>query len=267
MSQRDIGIVTALTLLAVLIWVRDITWITAAADTLPILIALPLFYYFGSPWIYDEVDRTLPVSAIALGVIGYLVGIVANLTLLLAISWTWLLWTWVRIRFIPKVSKKACKLLILPIMAFPWVTLDATQVGWYFRLSGAQTTASLYSKAGANVIQEGTRILINGIPISVEAACSGLNTLQSMLIAGSIIAFIFLEKSRLFWLALPLLVAIAWVANTFRISVLTYAALAVSPEFALGAFHTWGGWLVIVTMFLLSLGVFSLMEKISDEKS
>ena len=78
-----------------------------------------------------------------------------------------------------------------------------------------------------------------------------------MLIAGSMLAFIFLGKQPNYWRNLPALVALAWLANTFRILTLCIAALSAGPEFAQGVFHTWGGWLVLVLMFLLCWPLFA----------
>jgi exosortase/archaeosortase family protein len=113
---------------------------------------------------------------------------------------------------------------------------------------------------GYNVDQQGTFLLIDGLPISIEEACAGLNTLQSMLIAGAMLNFIILGKTSLFWFNLPLLFVIGWVANTIRIIVITAAAIYISPKFAMGSFHTIGGWLVIVMMFVLCWIIFSLQE-------
>jgi exosortase len=260
MKLSDVVIIFVLALLAAFVWLRDTTWMSSSDDTLPILVALPIFVWLGWPWRFLEHSGPIPKLPIAIAAILFVLGIGGNLTILLAIGWTLLLWTWLAARTDPADHSKIKKLLILPFMAFPWVTLDAGPLGWWFRLSGAHVTAALYSLLGFNVIQEGTHILINSLPVSVEAACAGLNTLQSMLIAGSVVAFIFLGNSNRYWWNLPLLVVMAWVANTLRILVLVAAALIVSPEFALGAFHTWGGWLVLMVMFVCCWLIFSVQE-------
>ncbi len=50
-----------------------------------------------------------------------------------AISWTVLLWSWLSIRIEPADRRRIAKLLILPLMAFPWLLLDAQAVGWWFK--------------------------------------------------------------------------------------------------------------------------------------
>jgi exosortase len=260
MKKIDYLIILVLFLLAIFIWVRDLSWAAESADTLPVLVAIPLFIWLGMPWKWKKDDTPIPSMPLIISATLFVVGIGTNLTLFLAISWTLLLWTWLKFRTEESTHSKIKKLLVLPIMAFPWITLDAGQVGWWFRLSSATVTAGLFSLFGADVQQEGTNILINKLPISVEAACAGLNTLQSMLIAGTVVAFLFLGNSPRYWWNLPLLVVMTWVANTVRIIVIIIAALKVNAEFALGTFHTLGGWIVLMIMFSLCWVIFSWQE-------
>lgn len=261
MTGRDFGFLGALLALAVFIWVRDLTWASAAGDALPILAALPLFYWLGKPWKFESSPKQIPTAPIALAAAGLVLGIVTNVTILFALSWTLLLWAWLRSRLDVAALPVVKKLLVLPLLAFPWITLDCQWIGWYFRLSAAWVVTHLFGLMGFGVVQDGTNLTVQGMKISVEAACSGMNTLQSMLIAGTTLAFIFLGKQRHFWWNIPVLFALSWVANTVRIITLVVAALTVSPEFSQGMFHTWGSWLVLVLMFLLCWGLFALQRQ------
>lgn len=257
MTTKDYGILTALGLLALFIWLRDVSWMSSAEDTLPILVAIPVFWWLGRPWhIVEEKPLELPTKPLILCVALFLSGIAGESTLALALGWTVLLWTWLRQRIIPQDHASVKKLLVLPLLSFPWITLDMQQLGWYFRLSGAWITAKLFAVLGFDVKYEGTTLLIEQLPISVEAACAGLNTLQSMLIAGSVVAYIILGDTNRYWPNLVFLILMAWIANTSRIVVISAVALAYGREFALGAFHTWGGWFILVMMFVISWLVF-----------
>jgi exosortase/archaeosortase family protein len=257
MTGKDFGFIGVLLALAVFIWVRDLTWASAAGDALPILAALPLFVWLGKPWQFENATQEVSKILIVFAVVGLVMGVLTELTILLAVSWTLLLWSWLRARLKTQSQILVKKLLILPLLAFPWITLDCQWLGWVFRLSAAWIVAHLFALMGFGVVQNGTNLLVQGLPISVEAACSGLNTLQAMLIAGSTLAFIFLGRQRHFWWNLPALFALAWLANTARIITLVVAALTVSPEFSQGVFHTWGGWAVLVLMFLLCSALFA----------
>lgn len=262
MIKKDYVYLALLTALAAFIWLRDTSWATQLDDTLPILIALPLFFWLDWPWKFEEGEFTLTPRFIYMGIGTLVLGILSNLTVLLSIGWCLLLWGWIQERVSPSSRHGLLRMMILPFMAFPWVTLDAHSLGWCFRLSGAWASAQVLSLSGFEVLHQGTRLLVNGIPISVEAACAGLNTLQSMLIAGSILAYLQLGKHWIYWVNLPLLFVMAWIANTMRILTLSLAAVLVSPEFAMGPFHDAGGWGVLVLMFLLCWGIFSLQQRL-----
>ncbi len=260
MTKRDLPIILVLALLAGYIWLRDLSWVSQAADSLPILLTMPVFIWLGSPWKLQIDTAQIPTTGLVFTVISIVTGIVTGWTLLLAIGWTILLWNWLSAKLDPAGQQRVKKLLILPIMAFPWLILDGDAVGWWFRLSGSWAAGQFFTLTGFHVLQEGTSLLVQGLPVDVSAACSGINALQSMLIAGSALAYILVGHHQVYWLNLPLLIVISWVANTLRIIVIALAALAVSPEFAAGLFHEWGGWSLLVLMFLLCWAVLS-MEK------
>lgn len=260
MKRSDYVVVAILFLLAIFIWLKETHWVSSSDDTLPILVAIPLFIWLGMPWVFRSEPPPMSSRGIVLSAIFFLVGIALNLTILLSIGWTLFLWTWLYSRTPEESHSTIKKLLVLALMAFPWISLDAQTLGWWFRLSGAWVTAQFFTLAGYAVQQEGTNLTINNLPISVEVACAGLNTLQSMLIAGTFVAFIILGKTDRYWWNLPLLFFLSWLANTVRIIALCIAALAISPEFAVGTFHTWGGWAILLLMFSLCWLIFSLQE-------
>ena len=262
MTSRDRFIVGALSLLALFIWIRDLSWISAASDTFPLLVALPLFCWLGTPWRFRPMELRLAPGVLALSVAGFLLGGATGMTLFFSLGWTALLWSWLSVRLEPESLRRALRLLILPVMAFPWIVLDGEALGWWFRLSGSWVAGTFISMLGFDVVQEGTRLLVQGLPIEVSAACSGMNTLQSMLIAGSALAYMILGNRPAYWFNLPLLVVAAWMANTLRIFAICLAVLFVSPAFASGAFHEWGGWAVLILMFLLCAVAFSLQTRL-----
>lgn len=249
-----------LALYAVFIWMRDLAWIPGAEDTLPILSAIPLFVWLGWPWKFQNDSKPLSALLLGIAIVLFLAGVISSLTFVFTLSWLLLLWTWLNSRIAPEQQDTLNKLIILPLFAFPWITLDFMNIGWWFRLSGAWVVGSLYRLFGQEVVQEGTNILINKVPFSVEVACAGLNTLQSMIIAGIAIAYLLLGNSKKYWFNLPLLVLYSWIANTLRIFVLVTVALIFGAEFASGPFHYVGGWLVIIFMFLLCWFTFSAQE-------
>jgi len=81
-----------------------------------------------------------------------------------------------------------------------------------------------------------------------------------MLIAGSVVAYIILGETNRYWWNLPVLVVMAWIANTIRVIVISGVAVVYGRDFALGAFHTWGGWFILVLMFASCWVIFQLQE-------
>jgi exosortase/archaeosortase family protein len=260
MNRRDGAFVAMLLLLAGFVWVRDRSWMSSAADALPIVCALPLFVWLAGPWRFRSRPTPLSPGWLMGSGLVFLSGIVADATLLLALGWTSLLWAWLSVRLAPSRLPAVKRLMILPVLAFPWLVLDGQAVGWWFRISGAWVAGGLFSLAGLDVVRDGTRLLVEGLPVDVSAACAGLNTLQAMLIAGTSAAYLFLGNHSGYWPNILLLALFSWMANTFRIIAICLAALTVSPAFAAGLFHRWGGWLVLFVMFGLCCWIFFLQN-------
>lgn len=256
MRLRDQIWIGALIALAVLIWLRDRSWFGAAEEVLPALAALPLFYWLGQPWKFREKCGALSFPLVAAAVLAFLVGTAMNLTILMAAGWTLAVWAWLQTAIEPTEHWRTRRLLVLPFVAFPWITLDLQSVGWWFRLSGAWATEHLLSGAGLHVTREGTQMLVQGMPVSVNVSCSGLKVLQSLVVAGTLLAYTLLGKTSKYWWNVALLLPLAWLANTARIMAISLAAMTFGPEFAMGVFHSWGGLMVLVLMFLVSWGIF-----------
>jgi exosortase len=189
-------------------------------------------------------------AGLALG----LAGVVGDSTVLLSAGWIAFLDAF-QFAFLERTPRR---FLILPFLGFPWLTQNLESLGWLFRYTGAGAVQLLFTLLGMTVHREGTLLLIGNLPLSIEPACAGLNVLQSMLIVGCLLICTRIPGGWRFWLALCLLVPLAWAANTFRIFMLGCAGLIFGSDFARGWFHQWGGWLVLCLMFLLCERVLSL---------
>jgi exosortase/archaeosortase family protein len=264
MKGSDLLWVSGLGGLAAWIWLRDPVWQAQAADTLPILAALPLFAWLGAPWHLVKSARPLSPGILLGGGVLLLAGALGNLTLLMALGWTLLLWAWLQPRIDPARAGPVRRLLVLPAMAFPWIAGDADVLGWWFRLSAAGTAETMFAGLGLSVARTGTNLVVQGAPIAVAPACSGLGTLQAMLLAGCALAYIYFGRDGglKYWLSLPALVVVSWLANTLRVLAIAAAALSFGPAFAAGEFHRWGGMAVLCTMFGLCWCAFTLLRRL-----
>ncbi len=253
-----------LAFLAAFIWVRDGSWMVTAWEVLPILVAFPLAWWCGRPWLWRAGGGGVNREWLAVAAVVWVAGITLNLTALLALAWVLALWSLLSARLEPAAIPAAARLLPLLGLGFPWLALEADRVGWYFRLSAAGVAEQLFGALGFEVARQGVLVLVQGLPISVDAECSGLTVLQAMLIAGLFVAHQKFRASHAscYWWALPALVAAAWCANTLRVLIVSAAALSFGTTFASGHFHVFGGTLILLLMFLLCLAGFSWVHRV-----
>ena len=245
LESGDLLFLAILVVAGMWIWVRDTAWLAATDETLPILAAFPLFVWLGAPWRIRADSISLPTvpAAVAIGLA--LLGWALDVTLLLATAWTFALWLWIKARVAGEVHLRH-RLAMLPLLAFPWVSLDLAPVGWWFRLSAAWVVDHAYGVLGYSVVREGTNLLISGIPIDVAAPCSGMNSLQAILLGGLVLTWLEFGRSRLFWWLVASLPLLAWVANTLRVCTIVALAVGLGPDAARGSLHQIGGWLVVL---------------------
>lgn len=261
LTTGDRGWIAVLSGLALFVWCRDTSWMAKADDTLPILVTLPLFVWLGQPWRLREVGEPLVQSLVVAGVLAMLGGIMIDVTFLLAAGWVLLLSAWTEARVEKGDLPRVRRLMIFPLLAFPWVVLDGKLIGWWFRLSGAWVTAGFFELTGREAEAIGTSILIDGFSVEVEEACAGIGALQSMLIAGSMAAYFILGDSPRYWWNVAMLVPLAWMANVARILGLSTVALVFGPQYAEGLYHTWGGAFILCVMFGICLVIFSIQRR------
>jgi len=166
----------------------------------------------------------------------------------------------------PRSRLSKARLWVLCAGAFPWVLLDLNALSWWFRLSGAWVTGIVFDTLGMDVVVRGTQLEIDGLPISVEAACGGLQVLQVLLSGGVAMTLLRFPQERLFWSMLAALPFLAWAANTFRIVIISGWGLAFGVERAAGAFHTWGALVVLVMMCGLYYCLAETMDFLGKER-
>jgi exosortase/archaeosortase family protein len=237
------------------IWLLDRSWWRMSPDVCIIVGLVPLAWWLAVK--NPTVASTAPAQGIwvTISALSLALGILLNEMFLMAFGWAGLA---VLFCFPSSVISKA-RLWVLCAGAFPWVLLDLDTLSWWFRLSGAALTGALYAWLGKDVAVSGTLLEIDGLPISVEAACGGLQLLQVLLSGGGAFTLLRYPQRSLFWGMLLILPALAWAANTVRIIIISGWGLAFGAERAAGAFHTWGALLVFALLLafyhLLALGL------------
>lgn len=237
--------------LAGFIWYRDQTWLGEGADGLLILAAFGVFIWLGAPWSWRATGFSLHPPALIVAAIACVAGLQTNLTLLLAVGWTAALWSWLHERLEPECAARTRRLLVLPLLGFPWLTEDFPTLAWWFRLSAAWTAEQSFHWLGFAVQREGTQLFVQQMPFDVGPACSGIKGLQAIWVMGTVLCALQLGRSRAYLPSLAALPVVAWIANTLRVLALMVVALTLGPEYASGWYHSAGGWLVLFSTFAL----------------
>ena len=259
MNQRRALWMLGFGLLGVGLWTRHPLG-ESAADLLPALAAFPLYFWLTSPWRWRRDSATINWAALGVAIAVLVVGAAADHTLILAIGWVLGWRAWLGGELAPDSEAVSWKPMVLLVCGFPWLGLEGQALGWWFRYSGAGASATLFEMMGFAVERDGTFLTVQGLPLAVDAACSGLHALQAMLVAGTVLALMVLPGPR-FWVGLALLPLLAWTSNLLRIMTLGVAGLTFGPDAAMGWFHEWGGWAVLMVMFALCSVVFKIMGR------
>lgn len=146
------------------------------------------------------------------------------------------------------------------VAALTWSFTLVTQ-GLWDPLSGGTFSAatSLLQLFYADIVVDAPqRILgVGDFVVEIAAVCSGYEGIGLVLIFTGFYLIIFRQDFRFpqALLLLPLGVAAIWLFNIVRIAVLIAIGAEISPELALGGFHSMAGWIsfVLVTACILLL--------------
>ena len=163
-------------------------------------------------------------------------------------------WGWKRLRVL------AFPLLLLATM-IPIPSLVFNTLAFPLQLLASRLATEITQLAGIAVYREGNVIQLAGITLGVAEACSGLNSLSTLMVAAILISPLYPSKTlaRIFLIlaAPPLAIAV----NVLRVA--GTAILADSkPELALGFYHSFSGWAVFLAGFLILLGLAKLLQLI-----
>jgi exosortase len=149
-------------------------------------------------------------------------------------------------------------LFLIFMIPIPQVEYLAT----YLAVWSAVAATIIASVTGISVIHSGATIVLPGTTLFVGAPCSGLNSILSFLVAGSLILY-FLTFSKfkklLFFLFLPVL---AIISNIVRLYLIILISSMYGAESALDFFHSIYG--ALIPAFVFSL--FFILLFLADRK-
>lgn len=155
--------------------------------------------------------------------------------------------------------------VLLPVLLL--VALSLPELGdllfplWHLDLIRDFTFSAVVwmsAQMGLHLVHEGAYVLRQGgFAVEVGQSCSGIE--------GFVLTTVFLGGyAMLFWrqlslwrvlVILPLALAVSWVLNVFRISLLIWIGVNVSPTLAVEGFHSHAGWLLFSGLALLIITV------------
>lgn len=223
--------------------------------------SLGLFVLLAAPWRLQPACRPTNLPALTIACLALVLGWVSELLLLLALSWSALLWAWLSSRLAAEDQARIRRLLLLTLFVFPWADVDMKGIHWIMRVSAASVTERALTGMGLPTTREGTMLWVDGHPVEVSEDCAGGETLHAMLVVGLAAAFVYLDRTQSILPWLPVLAAAAWLANTLRVLMIS-AAVARFPDSTLLVWvHDVGGWVVIALMLVLSIAGFALWDR------
>jgi exosortase len=179
---------------------------------------------------------------------------ISLIILLAGIAWTY--WGYARLR-----SLALPFLLLATMVPLPRVVYNSLATP--LQLFASDVSANIARELGITVYREGNIISLANITLGVEEACSGLNSLSSLVVASALLGFLLCANLRsrltLLLLAIPLAVGVNVVRITGTALVGDYR-----PEFAVGFYHSFSGWLIFVTgfacLYLLARALHALLD-------
>lgn len=121
----------------------------------------------------------------------------------------------------------------------------------------SSVATSLVQMLGIAVYQDGNVIHLASISLGVAEACSGLHSLSSLVTAALLVGF--LQCSRISGRVLLVILSIPVAIGMNVVRVTGTAVIAeYNPQYALGYYHSFSGWLV----FLVGFGIVALLAKL-----
>lgn len=162
------------------------------------------------------------------------------LVLLAGIVWSF--WGYARLRTLALPFLLLATMIPLPAVVYNGISTP-------LQLFASDAASNLIHALGVTVYRDGNIISLANIQLGVEQACSGLHSLSSLLVGGLLLAMLMCRRTHSQLLVVVLSAPLAVFVNILRI--VGTAMLADShPEFAMGFYHAFSGWLIFVFGFL-----------------
>ncbi len=189
------------------------------------------------------------------GILLQIVGIRGEVTMFQAYSLilvlAGLVWTW----FGPRILRAVAFPLVFLVFAAPTFPVFMNQISFRLKTVAAVGSVNAARALGVTVSRQGMDLLFPNGSMTIEGACSGLNSLIALMALGAL--FVHLGRGPL-WRRLILFVLsvpVALAANLVRITSLCVYAGLTNTERATGLFHDIGGFVLFGVALLILFSV------------
>jgi exosortase len=160
-------------------------------------------------------------------------------------------WSWLRVLLLPF----AVSLLMIPV---PPVVFY--QVAFPLQLLATRFGVAILDLARIPVLREGNVIDLAHTKLEVTEACSGIRSLLSLFALAVVYGYFATPRRGPRLLIALSSVPIAIVSNGLRIAGTGIAAHYVGPAAASGFFHTFSGWAVFMTSFVMLVALANVLK-------
>lgn len=194
------------------------------------------------------------VPVLLLGVLLQIAGLRGDVTIFqgwgFVVTVAGLVWTWCGGR----VTYRLAFPLAFLFFMVPALPIFMNVVSFRLKEVAASGSVQLAQFLGAPVVQRGMDLYFPSGTLTVENACSGMNSLIALMALGALFGYVghgpVWRRALLFALSVPIAIA----ANVVRITSLCVVASVSNTEEASGLFHDIGGFLLFgVALVLLGL--------------
>lgn len=237
-----------------------VEWWTVDASSYGMLVP-PIVFYIA--WQQRDLTKLIPAQSdfrglwlVFLACACYLLGQLAAEFFLSRISFvlllaglTWTFWGIGRFKTLGFAF-----ILLATMVPLPGIVYNMAAAP--LQLFASRVAGDLAQILGVSIYREGNIIFLANTSLGVAEACSGLNSLASLVVASLLLGF--LEEASLLGRVLLLLLSVPLAIAVNVVRVAGTAILAdYRPEFAMGFYHTFSGWII----FVLGFGLLWLLAK------
>jgi exosortase len=212
----------------------------------------------------DEGRRTngwgLGVGVVAVGLLVHIVCAGLKVYFISGFSFVFVFYGLILFFFGKDMTRKLTFPIFFLFAMVPLPLVMVSNLTVQLKLFAAQCATFILNRIGFPSVRDGSTIIMPNSYIAVEAPCSGLRSLISLLTLGLIFAYAmkmsYLKKAVLFLSSVP----IALGTNIMRILLLAAVNDLYGEKVAMGFIHDFSGFLVFAVAFAALLGVGRVLE-------